>query len=213
MELDPAMPTLGFARRVAAYKRLDLLTLDPRRLRSLPVQLVLAGKAHPADDGAKQMLRSVVSFARGEPGTARMAFVEDYDLGVAGTMVAGCDVWINLPTPPMEASGTSGMKAAVNGGLNLSVLDGWWEEGYDGTNGWAITSDPHLEADERNAADAASLYALLEDEVIPLFHDRDEAGIPRAWIDRMKASLRTLGPRFSAARMLDDYARSIYRAR
>jgi starch phosphorylase len=125
-------------------------------------------------------------------------------------MVAGCDVWINLPTPPMEASGTSGMKAAVNGGLNLSVLDGWWEEAYDGTNGWAIASDPRLDTAERDAADADALYGLLEREVLPLFHDRDAAGIPRDWLRRVKASLRTVGPRFSAARMLGDYVRSVY---
>ena len=210
VDLDPEAITVGFARRVAAYKRLHLVTHDPERLRTLPLQLVLAGKAHPADDGAKEMLRSVVAFGSGAIGLARMAFVENYDLGAAATMVAGCDVWINLPTPPMEASGTSGMKAAVNGGLNLSVLDGWWEEAYDGTNGWAIASDPRLETAERDAADADALYGLLEREVLPLFHDRDAAGIPRDWLRRVKASLRTVGPRFSAARMLGDYVRSVY---
>lgn len=208
--LDAEVLTVGFARRVAAYKRLYLVTHDPERLRMLPVQLVLAGKAHPADDGAKQMLRSVIGFGSGSLGLARLAFVENYDLGVAATLVAGCDVWINLPTPPMEASGTSGMKAAVNGGLNLSVLDGWWEEAHDGVNGWAIASDPHVDAGERDAADADALYGLLEREVLPLFHDRDAAGIPRGWVRRVKASLRTVGPRFSAARMLGDYVRSVY---
>lgn len=208
--LDPDVLTVGFARRVAAYKRLHLLTFDADRLRALPVQLVLAGKAHPADDGAKEMLGSVLRFRSEPTGAARMTFVENHDLGVAAKLVAGCDVWINLPTPPMEASGTSGMKSAMNGGLNLSVLDGWWEEAYDGANGWAIASDPDQAASGRDAADAARLYELLEDHVLPLYHDRDAAGIPRGWVKLMKASLRTIGPRFSATRMLDDYVRTMY---
>jgi starch phosphorylase len=209
--LDPSVLTVGFARRVAPYKRLNLIVHDPDRLGDLPLQVVLAGKAHPADDRGKQILRSVLAFAAEATGAARMAFVENYDLGVAAKLVAGCDVWVNLPTPPLEASGTSGMKAAINGALNLSVLDGWWDEAFDGTNGWAIESDPHLDPAKRDAADATALYDLLEREILPLYLDRDGAGIPRGWISRVKDSLRTIGPRFSATRMLNDYVSTFYR--
>ncbi|MCZ7525313.1 MAG: alpha-glucan family phosphorylase [Acidimicrobiia bacterium] len=181
--LDPDVLTVGFARRVASYKRLDLLTHDPVRALALldgprPLQLLFAGKAHPLDDGAKAIVRELFrqkSFPRvGE----RVAFLEDYDLGIAGPLVAGCDVWVNLPLPPLEASGTSGMKAALNGGLNLSVLDGWWAEAHDGTNGWAISGEADDDRRRKDAADAAALYDLLEHEVVPLFHDRDGAGVP-----------------------------------
>jgi starch phosphorylase len=208
--LDPSALTVGFARRVAAYKRLDVVVHDPERLGALPVQLVVAGKAHPADDAAKGILRSVLEFGARDGRRAGLVFVENHDLRTAAKLVAGCDVWLNMPTPPLEASGTSGMKAAVNGGLNLSVLDGWWEEAFDGTNGWGIASDPDTEPAERNAADAAALYDLLEHQVLPEFHERDVAGIPRAWVGRIKTSLRTVGPRFCATRMLRDYLASVY---
>lgn len=214
--LDPGVLTLGFARRVATYKRLYLLTHDPQRVLGLlegprPVQFLFAGKAHPKDEDAKRVLQGLFGL-KGDPRVGgRVAFVEDYDLGTAEMLVTGCDVWLNLPRPPLEASGTSGMKAAFNGTLNLSVLDGWWAEAFDGTNGWGIdgTEDPDHGA--KDARDAGALYDLLEKEVIPLFYDRDDQGIPRGWCQRMKASIRTVAPRFSATRMLDDYVSRVYR--
>jgi starch phosphorylase len=216
---DSNILTLGFARRVAAYKRLYLLVLDPDRARQLldaprPFQLVISGKAHQEDEEAKKVLRAVFTMKL-EPRVAeRVAFLEDYDLFVAKRLVWGCDVWLNLPRAPLEASGTSGMKSALNGGLNLSSLDGWWEEAYDGSNGWGIENDPTLEAeaeDAADAADAASLYDHLEKAVMPLFYDQDDGGVPRGWVASIKNSLRTIGPRFCATRMLQDYVREAYR--
>jgi starch phosphorylase len=209
--------TLGFARRIATYKRLFLLTYDPERVRRIfadgpPLQLVVAGKAHPLDDNAKQMLVDVFGLSQSAGITSRVAFLENYDLSVAPPIVGGCDVWLNVPRPPLEASGTSGMKSAANGGLNLSVLDGWWVEGYDGENGWEIDGHAPDGEDEagQDARHANALYDILEQQVIPLFHDRDADGIPRRWLAMVKRSLRTNGPRFSAARMVEDYARSVY---
>lgn len=211
---DPHALTLGFARRVATYKRLYLLTHRLERgLRLIsdvarPVQLVIAGKAHPKDLEAKGTLRRVFS-TRHAPGVAeRIVFLENYDLHVAPTLVAGVDLWLNLPRPPLEASGTSGMKVIGNGGLHLSVLDGWWPEGYEETNGWAIES-PSADPDAQDAHDADALYDLLEREVVPCFYDR-ENGIPRAWIRRMKQSMRSLIPRFSSERMLREYLTKLY---
>jgi glycogen phosphorylase len=209
--LDPDALTLGFARRLATYKRLSLLVHDPARIEAIlgdrPVQLVLAGKAHPLDEPGKRMLQTF--FANGI--AAKVSFLEDYDLSVAQPIVGGCDVWINLPRPPLEASGTSGMKSALNGGLNLSVLDGWWAEAYDGTNGWAIEGGDEVDEAEQDSRHAAELYDLLEGTVVPLFHDRGEDGVPHGWVELMKASLRTNGPRFCATRMVEEYASSIYR--
>ena len=209
--------TLGFARRIATYKRLFLLTYDPERVRRIladgpPLQLVVAGKAHPLDDNAKQMLVDVFGLSESVGITSRVAFLENYDLSVAPPIVGGCDVWLNVPRPPLEASGTSGMKSAANGGLNLSVLDGWWVEGYDGENGWEIDGHAPEGEDEagQDARHANALYDLLEQQVIPLFHDRDADGIPRRWLAMVKHSLRTNGPRFSAARMVEEYAARIY---
>ena len=143
----------------------------------------------------------------------RTGFVEDYDLAVATRIVAGCDVWLNLPRPPLEASGTSGMKSMLNGGLNLSMLDGWWAEAYDGANGWGVTAEPARDEWERDTRDAQIVMDLLEDEVIPLFYQRDADGVPRGWVKRIKHSLRSNGPRFCAARMLDDYVRAVYTKR
>lgn len=212
---DPDVLTVGFARRLATYKRLHLLTYDlPRMLRLLaadpPLQLLLSGKAHPMDEGAKNIVQSLFR-SRGAPHVGeRVAYLHDYDMDLAACLVAGCDVWLNLPRPPYEASGTSGMKAALNGGINLSVLDGWWAEAYDGTNGWAIEGavDDDEEAQGRRHAEA--LLTLLEQEVIPRFHTRDAAGIPRAWVAMMRASIRTAGMRFSAQRMLEDYVARVY---
>jgi starch phosphorylase len=212
---DPNTLTLGYARRVAAYKRLDLLIHEPDRARQLlhgprPVQVVLAGKAHPSDEEAKLILQRVFSEKWGLDGAERVAFLEDYDLGMAAQLVAGCDVWINVPRPPLEASGTSGMKAALNGGLNLSVLDGWWAEGYDGMNGWAIEGDPSLDPEGQDARDGRALYDILEAEVVPSFYERDRSGVPPTWVRRVKASLRTIGPRFCATRMMREYLETTY---
>ena len=209
--------TIGFARRIATYKRLFLLTYDPERVRRIfadgpPLQMVVAGKAHPLDENAKHMLVGVFDLARAVGITSRVAFLENYDLSVAAPIVGGCDVWLNVPRPPLEASGTSGMKSAANGGLNLSVLDGWWVEGYDGGNGWEIDGTGPEGEDEtsQDARHAHALYDLLEHEVIPLFHDRGDDGIPRRWLGMVRASLKTNGPRFSAARMVGEYAERIY---
>lgn len=208
---DPDALTVGFARRAAGYKRLYLFTHDAARLLSLlegprSLQLLLAGKAHPQDDEGKRMVQRVFELKWAPHVSDRVAFLEDYDLALASHLVSGCDVWVNLPRPPLEASGTSGMKAALNGCLNLSVADGWWAEAYDGTNGWSIEARPGTDPTAQDAHDAAALYDLLEHEVAPLFYDRDAAGVPRAFVRRIKSSLRTIGPRFNATRMLDDYA-------
>jgi starch phosphorylase len=212
---DPDTLTIGFARRVATYKRLHLLT---RRLdvglrlladRVRPIQLIIAGKAHPQDTEAKQTLQALLRARRAPNVGGHIVFVEDYDLRVAPCIVAGVDLWLNLPRPPLEACGTSGMKVALNGGLNLSVLDGWWEEAYDGECGWAIASpdgDPSLQDDR----DAAAAFNLIENEVLPLFYDRGADGIPHRWLARVKTSLARLAPRFSAERMLRDYAERVY---
>lgn len=207
--------TIGFARRVATYKRLHLLTVDlARGLRLLaddrrPIQLVIAGKAHPADEDAKQTLRRLLDFRRAPNVAGRIVFLEDYDLHLAPRIVAGVDLWLNLPRPPLEASGTSGMKVVLNGGLNLSVLDGWWAEAYDGESGWGIASAPG-DSRAQDELDAAALFNLLEGEVIPLFYDRDPAGLPERWLARVKASMRRFIPRFSADRMVREYADLLY---
>jgi starch phosphorylase len=175
--------------------------------------VVIAGKAHPRDDEAKRIVQIVFNMKASPVVGARVAFLEDYDLSVAARLVSGCDVWINLPRPPLEASGTSGMKSAFNGGLNLSVLDGWWAEASDGQNGWGIQSEPGPDYSVQDAHDSDQLYRLLEQEVVQLFHDRDGADIPHRWCAKIKASLRSLGPRFNAARMLDDYCAYQYAGR
>ena len=212
---DADVLTLGFARRLATYKRLHLLIQDPERVLRLlaaprPIQLLFAGKAHPRDDDAKRVLARMFDLKSDPRLGGRVAFLEDYDIGLANILTNGCGVWINLPRPPLEASGTSGMKAACNGVLNLSVLDGWWAEAYDGGNGWAIDGSEDADAAAKDARDAVALFDLLEREVIPMYYDRDAAGIPHAWTARIKSSLRTIGPRFCATRMLDDYVRKIY---
>jgi glycogen phosphorylase len=212
---DPNVLTVGFARRVATYKRLYLLTRLPDRAFSMladgatTIQLVIAGKAHPQDQEAKDSLHQLFQ-RKSAPGVSqRVVFLEDYDLHMAPRIIAGVDLWLNLPRPPMEASGTSGMKVALNGGLNLSVLDGWWIEAYEGQNGWAIPShdgDPAAQDDH----DAHALFDLLEREIVPLFHERTADGVPTRWLQRVKASMRTIIPRFSAERMLRDYVQTMY---
>lgn len=214
--LDAGALTLGFARRLATYKRVYLLAYDPERVTRLltghpPVQLVVAGKAHPLDEDGKHALRDLFALKRRSQELARRIVVlEDYDLSVGRQLVAGCDVWINLPRRPLEASGTSGMKATFNGGLQLSVLDGWWAEAYDGSNGWAIPTADGLSPDESDAHDAEAFYDLLEHEVIPLFHAREADGVPHGWCEKVKAALVTCAPRFTATRMLEDYVRQVY---
>lgn len=210
--LDPSVLTVGFARRFATYKRatlilrawdrLERIVNDPRR----PVQFIFAGKAHPADEPGKQLLQELVRAARDPALGGRIAFVTDYGERLAQYLVHGVDVWLNNPLPPMEACGTSGMKAALNGVPQLSILDGWWEEGYTGKNGWAITHEPG-DDDER---DAQRLLEILEHDVAPLYYDVDEDGVPNAWVARMKAAMRTAGARFSSRRMVKEYAERFY---
>ena len=211
---DPDVLTIGFARRVATYKRLGLLIHDPARALALlagrRVQLLLAGKAHPSDEEAKHVVQELFAFKDAPHVAQRVVYLHDYDLGMAARLVRGCDLWLNLPRPPQEASGTSGMKAVINGGLNLSTLDGWWAEAYNGTNGWALAGEVEPDPETQDARDAATLYDLLEQEIVPAFYDRDPDGLPRAWLARIRASIRTLAPAFSAGRMLDDYLERIY---
>jgi starch phosphorylase len=212
---DEHVLTIGFARRVATYKRLHLLTRDPDWTLSLltgerPVQVVLAGKAHPRDEEAKRVLQGLFGIKHARVIGERVIFLDDYDLGSAARLVRGCDVWLNLPRPPLEASGTSGMKSAVNGGLQLSVLDGWWAEAYDGRNGWALPGEVDTDGEAQDARDAETLHRILCDEVVPSFYERDEHGLPSAWIARMRASLRSNGPRFSASRMVKQYVQEMY---
>ncbi len=215
--LDPDALVIGFARRFATYKRANLIFRDIERLLMLihdryrPVQFIFSGKAHPADDPGKRLLQEVYNWARNPEMGGRIAFVEDYDMHVARYLVQGVDVWLNTPRKPMEASGTSGMKAAFNGVLNLSILDGWWAEAYNGRNGWAI--DPGQEYDdeyEQDNADADALYRVLEEEVVPLYYQRDRDGIPRGWVMMMKEAIRIVGPNFSTSRMVKDYTDKYY---
>ncbi len=213
---DPHTLTIGFARRVATYKRLHLLTSDPDWTLQLlggdqPVQVVLAGKAHPRDEEAKKVLKRLFGMKGAEVIGQRVVFLDDYDLATAAWLVRGCDVWLNVPRPPLEASGTSGMKSVINGGLQLSVLDGWWAEGYDGDNGWAIPGEVDDDHEAQDDRDVAELHRLLDEEVLPMFYERDAQGLPAAWIARVRASLKTLGPRFSATRMLSEYLSGPYR--
>jgi starch phosphorylase len=213
---DPDVLTIGFARRLATYKRLWLLAQDPGRALALlagdrPLQLVLAGKAHPSDDEAKRVIQALFAHKGASAVAERVVYLHDYDLRTAARLVQGCDLWVNLPRPPLEASGTSGMKSAVNGGLQLSVLDGWWAEAFDGDNGWALAGDVDPDHGAQDARDAAALYDALASEVVPAFYDRDERGIPRAWLRRMRASIRSIAPAFAATRMVDDYEQRVYR--
>jgi glycogen phosphorylase len=212
---DPDVLTIGFARRNATYKRLGLLSHDPDRVLALlagprSVQFILAGKAHPNDEEAKRVVQELFRFKDAPHVAERFVYLHDYDLGMATRLVRGCDVWLNLPRPPFEASGTSGMKVVINGGLNLSVLDGWWAEAYDGTNGWALDGEVHPDPAAQDARDAAALYDLLEQQVLPDFYDRDADGLPRSWLNRIRSSIRTLAPGFCTGRMLDDYIERVY---
>ena len=210
-QLDPGRLTIVFARRFATYKRAGLLFSDPHRVRSIltdpdrPVQVVFAGKAHPADREGQGLVKWVFDMSNSPDLQGHVWFIENYDMGLGADLVRGADVWLNTPVPPKEASGTSGMKAAANGGINLSVLDGWWAEGYNGKNGWGFSESSHSDAE-----DAGILYHLLESEVVPLFYDRDEDGIPQGWVDKMKESIVSAIPHFSTQRMLVDYSEQAY---
>ncbi|MBN1979415.1 MAG: alpha-glucan family phosphorylase [Anaerolineae bacterium] len=216
--LDPEALVIGFARRFATYKRATLIFHDVDRLKRLlhneyrPVQFIFAGKAHPADDGGKRLIQHIYNAARDPSMGGRIAFIEDYDMRVARYLVQGVDVWLNNPRRPHEASGTSGQKAAINGVLNLSILDGWWAEGYNGANGWAIDAGQEEFESEwaQDTAEAEALYNLLEDEVAPLFYKRDADDVPRGWVRVMKESIRTAAPVFCTRRMVKEYAERFY---
>jgi len=216
-ELDPDVLTIGFARRFATYKRADLLFSRPERLAQLladperPIQVLVAGKAHPADEAGKDLIQLVVDFARDPAAAVRVVFLEDYEMTLARRLVQGVDLWLNTPRRPHEASGTSGMKAALNGVLNCSILDGWWAEAYSPACGFAI-GGPEVEASEaeQDEADADALYAVLEEQVLPAFYERDEAGIPQRWIALMRESIAELGPRFGTSRMAAEYVERLY---
>jgi starch phosphorylase len=215
---DPDALTIGFARRFATYKRAGLLFSDLHRLRQLvsrddrPVQILLAGKAHPADKAGQELIQHLFQLTQGETLKGRVFFVEDYDMRIARMLVQGADVWLNTPRRPLEASGTSGMKAGMNGALNCSIADGWWPEGYEGTNGWVIAGKECGGDDAaQDREDALALYHLLEEQIVPAFYERDERGIPRRWIGMMKEAIATLTPRFSSDRMVAEYCESAYR--
>jgi starch phosphorylase len=216
-ELDPDVLTIGFARRFASYKRASLLFSRPDRLAQLladperPIQVLVAGKAHPADEDGKDLIQLVVDFAREPLAAGRVVFLEDYEMTLARRLVQGVDVWLNTPRRPLEASGTSGMKAALNGVLNCSILDGWWAEAYSPACGFAI-GGPAVERDDaqQDEADAEALYAVLEEQVLPAYYERDEVGLPQRWIALMRESIAELGPRFGTARMAAEYVERLY---
>jgi starch phosphorylase len=215
--LDEHVLTIGFARRVPSYKRLTLMLNDPAQLcqrlndPAQPVQIVVAGKAHPADDGGKALIQQMVQYSDTPDVRRRIVFLPDYDMAMARTLVQGCDVWLNNPLRPLEACGTSGMKAALNGALNLSVRDGWWDELYDGGNGWEIPSaDGVADVGRRDELEAQALYELLGKSVAPLFYERDAEGVPQGWVDRIRHALRSLGPEVQAERMVREYVNALY---
>ncbi len=215
--LDPYVLTIGFARRFATYKRADLALRETERLLEMinrpnrPLQIIFAGKSHPADEPGKMMIQKVYRAVKKAENGGRIVFLEDYDMNLARYLVQGVDVWMNTPRRPNEASGTSGMKAAVNGALNFSVLDGWWREAYNGENGWAIGPDADLADQVQDETDAESLYNILENEIIPLYYEeRDANDVPYKWVRRMKESMRTITPQFSMRRMLKEYVERLY---
>ncbi|MDQ1576982.1 MAG: glycogen phosphorylase [Microbacteriaceae bacterium] len=216
--LDPRVLTIGFARRVPTYKRLTLMLHDPDRLRSIvlnserPVQFVIAGKSHPADEEGKRLIQKLVQFASEPELRSRIVFLPDYDIAMAQVLYPGTDVWLNNPLRPLEACGTSGMKAALNGALNLSILDGWWNEFYDGQNGWAIPSaDAAGDSAERDALEAEALYDLIENQIAPRFYETNHEGIPERWVQAIRHTLSTLSPALSADRMVREYVERLYR--
>lgn len=214
--INPYDLTIGFARRFATYKRAGLVMSEVERLLELinkpnmPVQIIFAGKAHPADEPGKQLIQQIYRTVKKAETGGRLVFLEDYDMNLARYLVQGVDVWLNTPRRPMEASGTSGMKAAINGALNFSVLDGWWREAYNGQNGWAIGEDAELDAQVQDEADAKSLYETLENEIIPLYYDVSADGLSHKWIARAKNAIQTITPQFSTRRMVKEYVERLY---
>jgi starch phosphorylase len=211
----PDTLTIGFARRIATYKRLALLASDREGALGLlraerPIQIVLAGKAHPRDEDAKRMLQEVFALKSAPEVAGRVVFLDDYDLASAALMVQGADVWVNLPRPPLEASGTSGMKSAMNGGLQLSVLDGWWAEAYEEGAGWALSGEVDEDSGAQDARDGAELHRVIAEEIVPLFYRRNGGELPAEWLASVRASLRSLGPGFNAQRMLREYGERVY---
>jgi starch phosphorylase len=215
--LDPEALTICFGRRFATYKRATLLFREPDRLAKFlchsdrPAQLIFAGKAHPADNAGKEMIRRIIELSNTEPFRSCIAFIEDYDINVARYMVQGADIWLNTPTRPLEACGTSGMKAAANGALNVSILDGWWDEGYIGDNGWAIgRGEEYNDTQYQDEIESRALYDLLEESVKPLFYEKGVDDLPREWIRLMKRSIRTICPVFNSHRMVSEYVETCY---
>ncbi len=209
--------TIGFARRFATYKRATLIFRDLDRLArilnkaDMNVQLVFSGKAHPADKPGQELIETIQNLSNDPRFKGKIIFIEDYDMAVGRAITRGTDVWLNNPRRPLEASGTSGQKAAMNGVLNLSILDGWWPEGFDGENGWAIGAGRNItDPDQADAADADALYDLLEREVVPLYYERDENGLPQRWLERSKDAIATVSPNFNAQRMVKDYVTKFY---
>jgi starch phosphorylase len=214
--LDPNVLTIGFARRVPTYKRLTLMLRDPERLRKLlthperPIQIVIAGKSHPADDEGKRLIQQLIEFAAAADVRHRMVFLPNYDIAMAQTLYPGTDIWLNNPLRPLEACGTSGMKAALNGSLNLSILDGWWAEFFDGENGWAIPTADTTDPSERDDLEAHSMYDLIEHQIAPRFYDRGKDGVPTRWVENIRHTLATLSPALSADRMVKEYVTRLY---
>jgi starch phosphorylase len=216
--LDPKALTIGFARRFATYKRAALLFRDLDKLAAIvndperPVQFLFAGKAHPADEGGKKLIQLIVKVSEMPVFKNKIVFVENYDFNVARHLYHGCDVWLNNPTRPLEASGTSGEKVITNGCLNFSVRDGWWDEAFDGANGWAIGEDAlRLEPEVQDEFDAFSIYEILQHEIVPMYYDRGADGVPKRWIERVRRSLMTIGPVYNTQRMVAEYAENFYK--
>jgi len=217
LQLDPNVLTIGFARRFTTYKRSNLILRDPERLLELinkpgkPVQVIFAGKAHPADEPGQRLIQEVLKQVKRTANNGRLVFIEEYDINLARYLIRGVDVWLNTPRRPNEASGTSGQKAAINGVLNFSVLDGWWYEGFNGSNGWAIGENrDYKDTEAEDAADAESLYQTLEREIVPLYYSRSIDELPVEWLARVKQSVMTLAPRFSMTRMSKEYVSKMY---
>src|ERR1043166_5958860 len=215
--LNPDALTIGFARRFATYKRAPLIfqqmenIVKLTREKARPVQFIFAGKAHPRDDDGKRYIQHIIHLSKYSDLKGSLVFIENYDIHVARQMVSGCDIWLNNPRRPLEASGTSGMKAGCHGCLNLSILDGSWREGYDGTNGFAIGEDSHADSvEEQDRTDSANLYLALTKQVIPCFFDRDANGIPRQWIQKIRRAMVTLVPQYNTWRMVQEYTRKYY---
>ena len=214
--IEPMHLTIGFARRFPTYKRATLILRDVERLMRIinnarmPVQIIYAGKSHPHDEPGKLLIQQLYRQIKNADSSGRLVFIEDYDTNVARHMVMGVDVWLNTPRRPYEASGTSGMKASLNGAMNFSILDGWWPEAFDGTNGWKIGRDVYASEAEQDQVDAESLYSTLENEIVPLYYDQDETGIPQGWLNRAKNAIASCAPMFSTRRMLKQYIQEMY---